>query len=99
MGQFRSPGAEQYFLRKKNMDRSIDLAVQHICLILTHLFIDETPDASFTKNQFNRCCYIIKRPLTIKRVTFLEIYEELGNFVCKKIKTEQTLSVKLFFII
>ena len=30
MGQFRSPGAEQYFLRKKNMDRSIDLAVQHI---------------------------------------------------------------------
>ena len=30
LGQFRSPGAEQYFLRKKNMDRSIDLAVQHI---------------------------------------------------------------------
>jgi len=29
LGQFRSPGAEQYFLRKKNMDRSIDLAVQH----------------------------------------------------------------------
>ena len=28
LGQFRSPGAEQYFLRKKNMDRSIDLAVQ-----------------------------------------------------------------------
>ena len=30
LGQFRSPGAEQYFLRKKNMDRSIDLAVQHM---------------------------------------------------------------------
>ena len=30
LGQFRSPGAEKYFLRKKNMDRSIDLAVQHI---------------------------------------------------------------------
>jgi len=32
LGQFCSPGAEQYFLRKKNMDRSIDLAVQHIGL-------------------------------------------------------------------
>ena len=30
LGQFRSPGAEQYFLRKKNMDRSIDLAVQQV---------------------------------------------------------------------
>ena len=30
LGQFCSPGAEQYFLRKKNMDRSIDLAVQHM---------------------------------------------------------------------
>ena len=29
LGQFRSPGAEIWLFKKKNMDRSIDLAVQH----------------------------------------------------------------------
>merc|ERR1711867_197451 len=41
LGQFRSPGAEQYFLRKKNMDRSIDLAVQRLQTnVLFHLYLN-----------------------------------------------------------
>ena len=30
MGEFWAPGAEIWLFKKKNMDRSIDLAVQHI---------------------------------------------------------------------
>ena len=43
LGQFRSPGAEIWLFKKKNMDRSIDLAVQRIQPIqvnLAHLRVD-----------------------------------------------------------
>ena len=34
MGEFWAPGAEIWLFKKKNMDRSIDLAVQHMVQFL-----------------------------------------------------------------
>ena len=36
MGEFWAPGAEMWLFKKKNMDRSIDLAVQPICFFIFH---------------------------------------------------------------
>ena len=37
MGEFWAPGAEIWLFKKKNMDRSIDLAVQHISITFGNL--------------------------------------------------------------
>ena len=45
MGEFWAPGAEIWLFKKKNMDRSIDLAVQRMFWLL---IIDEGPSLSMT---------------------------------------------------
>ena len=57
IGEFWAPGAEIWLFKKKNMDRSIDLAVQHIWQLLSWFSIYSVLVTCHKTNMKELCFY------------------------------------------